>query len=163
MQLINQLLDYTTPWRLPNIYLFTGNPIIKNNGAIVMGRGAAKQVRDTYRGIDKVFGDMIAHEARDDNYEPNVLFAREGLQYIGWFKVKRHWQMNAELEIIIRSTTELTQYAVKRPEYKFHMNYPGIGNGELRIEDVAPIVATMPDNVLLYHAVNLHHFSPQDK
>ena len=45
MKLIKGLLDYSKPWTIPNIYLFTGNPIVKANGAIVMGCGAARQVR----------------------------------------------------------------------------------------------------------------------
>ena len=87
MKLINGLLDYSKPWAVPDIYLFTGNPIVKANGAIVMGRGAAKQVRDTFPGIDKVFGEEIAKR-------PNVnLIWLKGAehQYLGWFKVKEHW------------------------------------------------------------------------
>ena len=154
MKIINQLLDYTTPWDLPDIYLFTGNPIIKKNGAIVMGRGAAKEVRDTFPGIDKMFGDMIQQAHTDNGHPPNILLANKGTQYIAWFKVKEHWKLPADPSVIARSVIELTQNATDRPKLNFHMNYPGIGNGRLHIRHVAPLLESLPDNVLLYRAVD---------
>lgn len=40
-------------------FLFTGNSTIKTNGALVMGRGAALEVRDAYPGIDHALGKKI--------------------------------------------------------------------------------------------------------
>jgi uncharacterized protein YjiS (DUF1127 family) len=152
MKLIDGLLDYSTKWTLPNVYLFTGNSIIKNNGAIVMGRGAAKQVRDSYPGVDKAFGLVIEAQPYkliqwvrlvghpDDTDE----------QHIGWFKVKNHWRENAKVELIQMSSERLADIARKRSEITFHMNYPGIGNGKLNIEAVRRHIEKMPDNVWVY-------------
>lgn len=146
MKLIQGLLDYSTPWTLPDVYLFTGNSYIKNNGAIVMGRGAAKQVRDTYPGIDKLFGEVI--EKKPHLFLTWVSLPNE--QVIGWFKVKRFWSENARIELIKASTKALKEVAEPRSTITFHMNYPGIGNGGLTFEDVQPIVETLPDNVWIY-------------
>ena len=146
MKLIDGLLDYSTKWTLPNVYLFTGNAIIKNNGAIVMGRGAAKQVRDSYKDIDKSFGAAIEH--KPDSLLAWVSFPND--MHLGWFKVKDHWRENAKIDIIKASTAVLTRIALKRPEIIFHMNYPGIGNGRLGLDQVAPILNTLPDNVRIY-------------
>ena len=146
MKLIDGLLDYSTKWTLPNVYLFTGNAIIKNNGAIVMGRGAAKQVRDSYPDIDKSFGAVI--EAR-----PNTLIqwvSLPGDQHIGWFRVKNHWRENAKVELIQMSAERLSDIANKHPDVTFHMNYPGIGNGKLNVEAVQRHIEKMPDNVWVY-------------
>ena len=146
MKLIDGLLDYSTKWTLPNVYLFTGNSVIKNNGAIVMGRGAAKQVRDSYKDIDKSFG--LAIEARPG---VNLIWITlPGDQHIGWFKVKEHWQQPALRDVIASSTKELVHRAEQRPHFTFHMNYPGIGNGRLDEAHIQPIIETLPDNVLIY-------------
>lgn len=146
MKLINGLLDYSKPWIAPDIYLFTGNPVVKNNGAIVMGRGAAKQVRDTYPGIDKSFATVI--EARPNNVINWVSLPNE--QHLGWFKVKDHWRSNASIELIKASAKRLKEIALEHPDLTFHMNYPGIGNGKLELNDIQPILNTLPDNVLIY-------------
>jgi len=146
MKLIHQLLDYSTPWRIPNVYLFTGNPIIKNNGTIVMGRGAAKQVRDTYPGIDGVFAKLISQDP-----STNCCFtAINPGQVLGWFKVKDHWADPAELNIIKNSVKDLITIVNTWPMINFHMNYPGIGNGRLSESEVESIINMLPNNVLIY-------------
>lgn len=147
MKLVHRLLDYSRPWSLPHVALFTGNPIVKRNGAIVMGRGAAKQVRDTFPGIDRTFGAMIQR-----NPASNILWARLGNEsrYIGWFKVKYHWELPAELALIAESAWELSELADRKPNMTFHMNYPGVGNGKLTEDEVITVLAPLPDNVVLY-------------
>jgi hypothetical protein len=146
VKLINHLLDYSKAWHTPNVYLFTGNPIIKNNGAIVMGRGAAQQVRDTYPGTDIAFGNLIAKAP-----QAHVLWLSiTPGQFLGWFKVKDHWIEPAKTGIIIESTKRLMETALRRADYVFHMNYPGIGNGQLAEHTVAGIIEQLPDNVWVY-------------
>jgi len=146
MKLINGLLNYSVPWTVPDIYLFTGNPIVKANGAIVMGRGAARQVRDLFPGIDKVFGSQIT-------IHPHVsIIWLKGAehQYIGWFKVKEHWKLPADLSAIAASANALAITATAYANRVFHMNYPGVGNGKLTEADVSPYLEVLPDNVLIY-------------
>jgi len=152
MKLINNLLDYSQEPTLTDLFLFTGNTVVKKNGALVMGRGAAKEVRDSYPNIDKVFGKAITEHPTD-----NILWApltdpghSAPNRFIGWFKVKHHWADNAELALISASVKDLTSFAEKFPKYTFHMNYPGIGNGGLAIEDVANLLKDLPDNVYIY-------------
>ena len=145
MKLINSLLDYSDPWEDPDVYLFTGNAVIKNNGAIVMGRGAARQVRNCYPGIDRAFGKHLMKEP-----DLNVLILGKANRQLGWFKVKDHWKEPAKLSIISESVKKLTTIATENPELRFHMNYPGVGNGKLDVCAVAPLLQALPDNVLLY-------------
>lgn len=87
MILIHQLLDYATPWSLPNVYLFTGNGIVRKDGGIVMGRGAARQVRDLYPSVQYILGRSITKKPL-----AKIMFGTIGkAQWIGWFKVKYHW------------------------------------------------------------------------
>lgn len=152
MKLINSLLDYTQPWELPDVYLFTGNPIVRLDGALVMGRGAARQVRDTFPGIDYAFGKLISSKYRDNDH---VLFLPCGepfspRQIIGWYKVKHHWRNEAAPGLIALSAQFLGELAETSPGHTFHMNFPGIGNGRLRVDDVLPLLEDLPDNVLIY-------------
>lgn len=146
MKIINQLLDYSTPWTLPNVYLFTGNPVIKNNGAIVMGRGAAKQVRDSYLNIDIAFGNAI--QDKPDNHIVWVILPNN--QYIGWFKVKEHWANPAIISVIQESIDELRIIADKNLDLNFHMNYPGVGNGKLDVGSVQHMLEVLPENIFIY-------------
>lgn len=149
MKVINHLLDYSKHWGLPDVYLFTGNATIRNDGAIVMGRGAAKQVRDTYERVPFMLANAITK-----NPNASVIFTGCGngqpSQHIGWFKVKHHWSEAASNALIVSSTRRLTDIALKRPNITFHMNYPGVGNGRLEVVDVERIIKSLPDNVLIY-------------
>lgn len=152
MKLIQDRLYYTVPWQLPEVFLFTGNPVVNRHGAIVMGRGAAREVRDAYPGVDKVFGDLIMK--KPDAHllwaalRPNYPVPCE--QYIGWFKVKHHWSHDADRSLIQESTDQLAELARRKKKLRFHMNFPGIGNGNLSYGTVLPILQELPDNVRIY-------------
>lgn len=152
MKLIHDKLYYTVPWELPDVFLFTGNPAVKRNGAIVMGRGAAREVRDFYPGIDQVFGKLIQEKPA-----AHLLWATIGRdepipseQHLGWFKVKDHWSHDARLDLIEDSAFFLGELARRKKKYRFHMNFPGIGNGKLKYFDVLSVLQELPDNVRLY-------------
>lgn len=140
----SQLLDYSKPWSYPNLYVFTGNTIRRNDGGLVMGRGAAKQVRDSWPGIDRQI------EINEESGFAVTMIDRQRHQCIGWFQVKHHWKDQASLDLIKRSTQTLSFFAIERPDLVIHMNYPGVGNGRLDERDVENIVDFLPDNVILY-------------
>lgn len=146
MKLINSRLDYSKPWKLPDVYLFTGNPIIAGHGGIVMGAGAAKQVRDTYKGIDKAFASLIKEKRK----RLLAFVEWEDGMFVGWAKVKKNWKLNADLEIVEQMLLQLAKAAKDRPSVTFHMNYPAIGNGRIDINQVAPLLEVLPDNVWIY-------------
>ncbi len=129
---------------LMNLYLFTGNSTVKRNGAVVMGRGAAREVRDMYPGIDKELGLLITNGG---TY--GLVGWRGPNDNIGVFQVKFRYDMKAELRLIQNSVDCLVEYA-REFDRTIHMNYPGIGNGGLLQTDVGPLLATLPDNVFIY-------------
>jgi hypothetical protein len=148
MKLVHSLLDYSKPWALPDVYLFTGNPIIRNDGAIVMGRGAAKQVRDTYTRVPYILADKINRDPNRSIYWATISKSKE--QHIGWFKVKEHWQHEAKPHLVQQSVNALMRIAIKHSQYKYHINYPAIGNGKLSADDIAPMLISLPNNVIIY-------------
>jgi hypothetical protein len=44
----------------------------------------------------------------------------------------------------------LCAWCAEHPDASVHLNYPGIGNGRLRREDVLPIIALLPDQVTIW-------------
>lgn len=144
------MLDYSKPKGEFDVLMFTGNPIIKRNGELVMGAGAAKQVRDTYNGIAGMFGFIRSTISSNNVAFIDYLISKDSSVTIGWFKVKDHWRQNAKLNIIERSVRELSKIAVENTDWTFHLNAPGIGNGQLTWEEVEPLVKQLPDNVIIY-------------
>ena len=142
MQIVNARLDYRTPWKFPVVQLFTGNDTRRRDGAIVMGRGAAREVRDRWPAVQYGFhGDL---PVRFESIATD--------QVIGWFQVKRHWGDQADPALIKRSA-EYLAWIVQQPlnqRLEWHMNYPGIGNGRLTRDVVEPLLQVLPDNVYLY-------------
>ena len=127
-------------------FCITTNAIVKNNGALVMGAGIARQMRDRYPGIDLACGEAV----RDSTNSEGVYgFIRPRLG-LGLFQVKRHFKGSADLELIQRSTKQLHDYAAKCPGLTFALNFPGIGNGKLDYAQVKPIVDQLPDNVQIW-------------
>ena len=123
-------------------FLITTNSTIKNNGAVVMGRGIAKTVRDKWHGIDVTFGRKITETCGSGGFY-GVLFDDN----VGFFQVKYHWGDQARLDLIKSSTAALWLSASAAPDRKFALNMPGIGNGGLAYSLVKPIVDELPDNV----------------
>jgi hypothetical protein len=132
------------------VYLITTNSIVKRNGAVVMGRGIAKTLRDTYPGIDKKLGEAIT--SIGNKY--GVVIVQFKNVPIGAFQVKYHYADDADLDLIQYSVHKLSSIANKHKDLIFKCNFPAIGNGHLKYEDVLPLVEQLPNNVLLYRIIN---------
>src|SRR6476619_1193586 len=81
-----------------DLFLITTNPIVRKDGAIVMGRGIAKQARERFPPLPHLFAksykEAIDHQAYDDILMPTNVGIIGGFdgQLIGWFMVKNHWK-----------------------------------------------------------------------
>lgn len=148
MRVVTGKLDYGRPWSLPDVYLFTGNPAITGRGKLVMGRGAARDVRDTYPGVDLLLAQVMPTIVSTGNHLAWVTLAKR--QVLGWFQVKHHWNEPADLQLIRHSATELHALATLHSDRVFHLNAPGIGNGRLAWGDVRQVLEALPDNVRVY-------------
>ena len=129
-------------WDETQHFIFTGNSFIKMNGALVMGRGIAKEVRDKFPGIDHAIGTVIHNHLG----KYGVILGSK----IGVFQVKYNFADQADLDLISYSVSKLTVMASEKPQERFDMNYPGIGNGKLNRELVEPLLAPLPANVHIW-------------
>lgn len=124
-----------------DIFMITTNPIRRKDGAVVMGRGIALEAKTKYPTLPHDFGNML------ETYPNNIgLIGHYDYTRIYWFMVKHHWRDRADLEVIKKSVTELREL-LEWSDERVDMNFPGIGNGKLKREDVLPVLQTLPDNV----------------
>jgi len=128
-------------WDLTDKFIFTGNSTVKRNGALVMGRGIAREVRDRFTGIDLKIGNAIKFDV-GQNYG-----FLEGSK-ICVFQVKHHWGNPASLQLVRASVAKMR--ANVDPTLRYDMNFPAIGNGGLSYNEVYPLIKELPDNVHIW-------------
>jgi len=124
------------------LIIVTTNSFLTSEVKLVMGRGAAWQLKLKVPGIDRVFGKMIDETCGH--------LGRYGLIFherYGAFQVKYRFNKKARLDLISYSMTLLSDVAGKNRKNTFNINYPGIGNGELKENQVRPILRMLPKNV----------------
>lgn len=132
----------------PGMIIVTTNAIVKANGALVMGRGAARQARDRIPEIDLECGTAARQAAH--RYGFHVVRPPTGGKVgFGIFQVKYHYKELANLELIELAVKKLTNYANEFPDVAIRMNYPGIGHGGLTRQEVEPLLLSLPDNITI--------------
>ena len=132
------------------LFLLTTNSTIKRNGVLVMGRGIARQARDRFPGLDAALGKQILSTCGNQGQYGLLVSPRWPEARLGAFQGKRHYAQPASLELIRHSTAVLCAWCIEHPDASVHLNFPGIGNGRLRREDVLPIIAQLPDQVTIW-------------
>jgi hypothetical protein len=125
--------------------LITTNGAITSRGRGVMGRGCAREAALRFRELPLLLG-------RGIRLNGNVLQILSYEHRIWSFPVKHVWSEPADLALIARSTEALRKLAtesIQWGDFAWVLPRPGCGNGQLLWEDVKPIVATLPDNVMV--------------
>lgn len=125
--------------------LITTNADVRKDGALVMGRGAALEVKKRWPHVPYALGDAIKKIG-----DPYLLTIPVGISptiKLGAFQVKHHWMEEAKLDLIAQATIRLKTVAQTFPFMSFALNFPGIGNGKLDRDDVYSLIQHLPDNV----------------
>ena len=90
-------------WNERDLLVFTSNGVVKRNGALVMGRGIAKLVRDFYPGIDRVFGRRVKTYGNRPFIVKIEGKASPSPRFVMSFPTKHHWRDRSSLELIRES------------------------------------------------------------
>lgn len=128
-------------------FIVTTNSFITKAGELVMGRGIALQLKDRIPDIATDFGSKIKHMGKyylieaSQNYGQTKFWA---------FQVKTHFKEKASLGLISVAVLRLRELANLNVGQRFDMNFPGIGFGYLRVEDVKPVIDVLPENVHIW-------------
>jgi hypothetical protein len=126
------------------IKFVTGNSYLTKDLRLVMGRGAALELKTRSPGIDKIFGNII-----DKTCGHLRVYGLIKHDSCGVFQVKYNFRDKADLELIKFSAILLADEARKTDQI-IHLNYPGIGNGKLSKDIVRPLLDILPDNVHIW-------------
>lgn len=126
----------------PGFIIVTTNSFLTSEIKLVMGRGAAYDLKVIVPGIDLIFGKMI-NETCGHLGRYGLIFHEK----YGAFQVKYRFNKRARLDLITYSVSRLSTVANRDRKSIFNVNYPGIGNGELKEHQVRPILEMLPDNV----------------
>lgn len=142
--------DMWTVYAAADLFLITTNATITVRGALVMGRGIARQAKERFPGLDVALGRQIQALCGSQGVYGLLVSPRWPAAKLGAFQVKQHYSQPASLELIRHSTAALSAWCVAHPDAQVALNFPGIGNGRLRREDVLPIIAQLPDQVTVW-------------
>ncbi len=123
------------------LLLAPGNGVVRRDGHLVMGAGAAKALAQAYPHLPRVFGRMVRGRAYMGGWYLYGLLTLEvapGLQ-AGLFQTKGDWRNPADLGIIRYSATVLAEHLKRNPR-EVHMAFPGVGLGGLEEEEVLGVL-----------------------
>lgn len=116
------------------------NPIINSKGEAVMGRGLAFDAAQRIPTIKKEFAEKLIE------YNKNIPILFEQHRIIT-FPTKHHWKEKSDLELIKKSCDHLNGLVdfliphVYNPKKGIvFLPLPGCGNGQLKKEEVMPIL-----------------------
>lgn len=147
------ILEYGNMWSVffdTDIFMITTNPIIRKDGAVVMGRGIAEEAKQRYPTIPYDFGNALKElHPEVDQWNVGCIEKYEETS-IWWFMVKDHWRNKASLTIIGESVFQLRYGFDWSKPRRIDLNFPGIGNGHLNKKDVLPLLEVLPDNVHIW-------------
>ena len=133
-----------------DLFVITTNSSLTNDRRLVMGAGIAREARDRFPGLDVAMGACVYEYYGDLGKYGFITSPRWPRSKIAAFQVKRHWSGIAEIELIKVSAIKLQMWCACHPKAKVHLNFPGIGNGRLRREDVMKHIVTLPDSVSVW-------------
>ena len=140
-----------------DVHIVTGNGMLKENGSkLVMGAGAAYEMRIRYPGIDIAFAEeVIKCRSINHAYGSPRLYGYTWAVYpsghrLGILQAKYHYDDGSNLALIGYSLTKLLQAAnIRGMDWTYAMNFPGIGLGGLKEKDVLPLLESIPLNLIV--------------
>ncbi len=135
-----------------DLFCFTSNGVVKQNGSLVMGAGTAKSVRDRFKGIDKVFGEKAKqyHCFPPNKYLYFLITVELEGKLIGALQTKVDYKSFSNITLIQQSLICVAKYVKEHELKSVHMPYPGIGCGKLDKSAVAPMLERLPDTITIW-------------
>ena len=126
----------------PDVRLFTANGVVKRNGELVMGAGAAKAAKQLVPEAPAVLGRRVREEGRylEDQgaYVYGLLIVPKlGL---GAFQTKYHYRDKADPNLIALGAKKLGEFARANPGLRIAVNFPGVGLGRLPRKQVEALL-----------------------
>lgn len=137
-------------WTYPaDVRVITTNGFVKKDGTCVMGRGCALEAAKMYPQIPAILGDKLRFHGGSN--VPHILLGNTPHGTLVSFPVKHNWFEKADLDLIKRSALDLVDL-INEMDFGAEdhpvvvIPRPGCGNGQLKWEDVKPILEPILDD-----------------
>lgn len=119
----------------------TTNGVVTKYGALIMGAGAARNMKERHAGIENYFGSKLK-AGQVNKY--GLIYGKSR----GAFQTKYHYNDKSDLDLIMFSAQKLAALASQHPHLTFAVNFPGIGCGGLSRAAVTSAIETiLPNNI----------------
>jgi hypothetical protein len=115
-----------TAYVVADLFLVSTNSTIRQDGALVMGRGIARQAKERFPGLDVAMGRQIQALCGNQGIYGLLVSSRWPVAKLGAFQVKRHYSQAASLELVRRSTAALCAWCADHPDAQVALNFPGV-------------------------------------
>ena len=130
-----------------DLFCITTNSYIKQNGALTMGRGIAREAKLRFPGLEYRLGAAIEDDCGSTGKYGLLVDCDTK---IAAFQTKYTWFRDASLELITYSVSHLLVYITTRRLGNVQLNFPGINNGRLTRAEVLPLLLALPDSVTIW-------------
>lgn len=151
--------DMWSVWGKTDLFCITTNSTVLPDGRLVMGKGIAKEARDTIVGLDARLGRMVGFNQRPYGLLILNNLARDRVLQpkLGAFQTKYSYSQASDLNLIRSSCASLWLHLSKNPNTRVDVNFPGVGAGNLSVQEVWPVISLLPDNVHVWCDTRTHH------
>jgi hypothetical protein len=132
-----------------DLLLAPGNGVVRADGHLVMGAGAAKALARAYPHLPRVFGRMARGTPRMGTwhlYGLLIIQVAPGL-HAGLFQSKGDWKDRADLSLIAYSARRLAEWLRNNPGQEAHLAFPGVGLGGLEEGEVLKVLESILGNL----------------
>lgn len=107
----------------------------RGDGSAVMGAGIALFVRENFKGVDQKLGDYLQRYGNRVFNLGKWPYQGKKIRLIS-FPTKHNWQDKSSLDLIIKSTSQLSQLIEKFTCKTVFLPLPGVNNGQLDEKEV---------------------------
>lgn len=135
------------------LLLCTANGVINQHGALVMGAGFARTMRDAFIGLDYQLGQAIIARGCFRSGSVHTYYLEICPQWsgrlLGALQVQYHFRWPASVGLIETSVARLKIWCEIHPDVTVRMNYPGT-DWAPKSRNVEPLLAILPPQVHIF-------------
>jgi hypothetical protein len=149
----------------PGMIVITSHAFVQEDGRLFLGYPPAVEATKRIPDIEFECGNQVQSQAVNGVY--GFLPVRPSLPEkrivgFGLFQTQGRWDELPDTELIKYSMECLRQYSQEHSNLKIRMNFPGIGDGGLPIEEVVPLLLPLPPTVTVCHQGEVERSYPTD-
>jgi len=149
----------------PGMIVITSHAFVQEDGRLFLGYPPAVEATKRIPDIEFQCGTQVLARAVNGVYgflpvRPSLPDKR--IVGFGLFQTQVNWDEIPDPDLIKYSMECLRQFSREHSNLKIRMNFPGVGDGGLAVEEVAPLLLPLPETVTVCHQGEVHRSYPAD-